>query len=99
MSVLAKDAPTISKLEGMGYQLGGSVGIISPSGFGVLAGGEFNIIDAYESDDKLYHGATGILGITKSPGAELHVEMSDTQTRASFNIYELLSSLYHSYFY
>ena len=71
------NAPNINKLEGVGYQLGGSIGI--PIGGVPIAGGaDFNIIPDADLG-KYYYGSTTSLGVGV-PGAELHVEWGNTVT-------------------
>ena len=81
------NAPNINKLEGLGYQLGGSAGI--PVGGVPLAGGaDFNIIPD-SATGKNYYGTTTSFGVG-IPGAELHVEWGNTATwnATQFNIFE-----------
>ena len=89
------NAPTVNDLAGPGYQIGGSVNVISPSGLGVSGGGELNIIDATSTRGKYYYGATGLLGITAWPGGETHTEWGETTNVSTFNIYDTMADCYH----
>lgn len=89
------NAPTVNDLAGPGYQIGGSVNVISPSGLGVSGGGELNIIDATSTRGKYYYGATGLLGITAWPGGETHAEWGETTNVSTFNIYDTMADCYH----
>ena len=85
------NAPTIEKLEGEGYQVGGSLGV--PVYYVPLhAGAEVNIIPDEELND-IYFGATGSLGFGV-PGGELHVEWGETITLAKLNIFDLVDEIY-----
>ena len=86
-------APSIYKLNGLGYQIGGSVGI-PVQGIPLAVGGDFNIIP----DDILntiYLGATTNVGFG-TPGGEFHVEWGETATwtATQFNIFDVAENIY-----
>ena len=86
-------APSIDKLEGLGYQIGGSYGALI-YGVPVSSGGDVNIIPDDELD-KVYFGATFDAGLG-TPGGEFHVGLSDTVNveHARFNIFDIANALY-----
>ena len=94
VSFVDTSAPDATKLEGLGYQYGGSVNYISPSGLGAALGGELNVIPDQINNSK-YYGLTGAVGIEDIPGMEGHVEVGNTTTFAGFNIYDAMSDVYH----
>lgn len=86
-------APSIYKLNGLGYQIGGSVGI-PVQGIPLAVGGDFNIIP----DDILntiYLGATTNVGFG-THGGEFHVEWGETATwtATQFNIFDVAENIY-----
>ena len=87
------NAPSIDKLEGPGYQIGGSAGV-PVYGVPLAAGGDFNIIP----DSTLN---TTYLGVTTNggfgtPGGEFHVEWSETATwnTTRFNVFDVAEEIY-----
>ena len=90
------DAPTINDMAGSGYQTGGSFNAISPSGLGVVLGGESNVLIASGAE---YYGATGSMGLTGgapwSFGMEGHIETGYTTNYLTFNIYDGMAAFYH----
>lgn len=87
------NAPNIKKLEGIGYQIGGAVGV-PVYGVPVAAGADFNIIPDKELE-KRYYGLTGNIGFG-TPGAELHIEWGETFTwnQTQFNIFDVAKGVY-----
>ena len=87
------NAPSIDKLNGIGYQIGGSAGI-PVYGVPLAVGGDFNIIPDTDKNT-VYLGATANAGVGV-PGAEFHVEMGYTETldATQFNIWEVARSIY-----
>ena len=87
------NAPSIYKLNGSGYQIGGSVGI-PVSGVPLAAGSDFNIIPD-EALNKIYFGSTTSIGFG-TPGRELHVEWGETAAWncTRFNIFDLAENIY-----
>ena len=87
------NAPSIDKLEGSGYQIGGSAGVTA-YGVPVAVGGDFNIIPDGVLNTT-YFGATSTVGFG-TPGGEFHVEWSETATwnATRFNIFDLANYLY-----
>ena len=88
------NAPSISKLEGPGYQIGGTVGI-PVYGVPLAAGGDFNIIPD-STQNKTYYGITSNVGFG-TPGGEFHVEWGETATwRATqFNVFDASKKIYN----
>jgi len=87
------NASSIDKLEGLGYQVGGSAGI-PVYGVPVAVGGDINIMP--DSDlNKTYFGATTNLGFG-TPGGEFHVEWGETATwdASRFNIFDIANETY-----
>ena len=80
------NAPNINKLEGLGYQIGGSVGV-PVYGVPVAAGGDFLIIP---DTDTTYFGSTTNLGFG-TPGGEFHIAWGATGTgsRTQINLFDL----------
>ena len=87
------NAPNINKLEGMGCQIGGSVGV-PVYGVPVAAGRDLNIIPDTESN-KIYFGTTSNIGFG-TPGGDIHVEWGETATwkQTQFNIFDVANSIY-----
>ena len=88
------NAPSIEKLNGEGYQLGGSA--IVPAGVPVAVGGDLNIIPDKENN-KTYYGITLTKGVALgSPGGEVHAEWGTTTTlpKTTFNIFDVARSVY-----
>lgn len=81
------NAPNINKLEGLGYQLGGSGGTLV-GGVPLAGGTDFNIIPD-SATGKHYYGTTMSFGVG-IPGAELHIEWGNTATwnATQFNIFD-----------
>ena len=84
------NAPNIYKLEGPGYQVGGTMNI---AGTPIVVGGEANIIPDEELG-KVYGGVTGIMGFGASN--EVHVEWGETRTLkgSEFNIFDAAHGIY-----
>ena len=87
------NAPSIDKLEGPGYQIGGSIGA-PVYGVPLVAGFDFNILP----DDVLntaYVGLTGTFGLG-TPGGEFHVEWGETTTwnTTRINIFDWAEDIY-----
>lgn len=87
------NAPSIDKLEGTGYLVGGSAGS-SVYGIPVAAGGDLNIIPD-SALNKTYFGATTNMGVG-TPGGELHVGWGETTTWSvsRFNIFDVAKDIY-----
>ena len=83
------NAPSIDKLEGPGYQIGGSVGVYS-----LAVGGDFNIIPD-SALNTTYLGATTNVGFGTT-GGEFHVEWGETATWnvTRFNIFDVAENIY-----
>lgn len=87
------NAPNINKLEGIAYQIGGS--IAAPVyGVPIAAGGDFNIIPD-STLNKTYFGATSNVGFG-TPGSEFHVEWGETTTwnQTQFNVFDVMRKIY-----
>ncbi|OJU14235.1 MAG: hypothetical protein BGN88_12375 [Clostridiales bacterium 43-6] len=87
------NAPSIKKLEGTGYQVGGSIG--RPIyGIPASAGAELNIIPD-SALKKTYYGGTGSIGIG-TPGGEFHAEWGETATwnQMQFNMFDVEKGIY-----
>ena len=87
------NAPSIDKLEGPGYQIGGSIGA-PVYGVPLVAGFDFNILP----DDVLntaYVGLTATFGLG-TPGGEFHVEWGETTTwnTTRINIFDWAEDIY-----
>jgi len=80
------NAPSIFKLEGEGYQAGGSLNLA------LLTGLEANLIPDRE-ENTAYVGLTRLVGIG-SPGGEVHVEGGNTRTEMHINIFRIYEKLY-----
>ncbi len=87
------NAPNIGKLNGPGYQMGGSVGV-PIYGVPLAIGGDFNIIPDTDLN-KTYYGATSNVGFG-TPGGEFHVELGETATwnKTQFNIFDIAENIY-----
>ena len=87
------NAPNISKLNGIGGQVGGSVATLV-YGAPVFIGGDLNIIPDPDSTT-IYHGITSNVGIG-TPGGELHVEWGETYTweQTEFNVFDVAKAIY-----
>ena len=87
------NAPSIDKLEGSGYQIGGSVGV-PVYGFPAVTGGDFNIIPDSVLNTT-YYGTTTNMGVG-TPGGEFHVEWGETVTwdATRFNIFDVVEDIY-----
>ena len=88
------NAPSIYKLEGLGYQIGGSVGMFV-HGVPLSVGGDVNIIPDSTSGSN-YLGVTANIGIG-TQGGEFHIIRSETITWKStrFNIFDVAEDLYN----
>lgn len=89
------NAPSIRKLNGMGYQLGGSA-IIPVDGVPVAIGGDFNIIPD-DTSGKTYFGTTKNIGVGVGQlGVEFHVEWGNTGTwkATQFNVFDMARQAY-----
>ena len=88
------NAPNIDALEGLGAQLGGSVGA-PVFGVPIVLGADVNIIPD-PGKKKVYTGSTGNIGFG-FPGAEAHVEWGETATLggARINIFDIADQLYN----
>ena len=87
------NAPNIDKLEGPGYQIGGSF-VVPVEGVPLVVAGDYNIIP--DSDSGVgYQGFTINFGLG-TPGREFHVEWGETKTRKAtrFNIYDVAAKAY-----
>ena len=82
------NAPSIEKLEGSGYQIGGSIGV-PVYNVPIAAGGDVNIIPD-EALGTTYYGLTGNLGFG-TPGGEIHAEWGNTATWGitKFNVFDM----------
>ena len=92
---MATNAPSVEKLEGTGYQLGGSANIpVPPAPISINAGGDFNLI--YDKDENLYYyGTTQSVGVAPPiAGAEFHAEWGETYTLLQFNLFEVMDYWY-----
>ena len=87
------NAPSIYKLEGPSYQIGGSLGV-PVYGVPLAVGGDFNIIPD-SALDTTYFGATTNIGFG-TPGGEFHVEWGETATWniTRFNIFDVAKNIY-----
>ncbi|MDD7635687.1 MAG: RHS repeat-associated core domain-containing protein [Clostridiales bacterium] len=87
------NAPSIGKLEGPGYQIGGSVGV-PVYGVPLAAGGDFNIMPD-SALNTAYLGVTTNVGFG-TPGGEFHVEWGETATlnATRFNVFDVAEELY-----
>ena len=87
------NAPNIDKLEGTGYQIGGSAGI-PVYGIPIAVGGDFVIIPD-ETENDVYFGNTINAGFG-TPGGEGHVEWGETATwgKTRFNVFGLIDDIY-----
>ena len=87
------NAPTIDKLKGPGYQVGGSFGV-PVYGVPIAAGADLNIIPDTELNEN-YYGATTTVGFG-TPGGEFHVEWGKTATwkRTQFNAFDVAKDIY-----
>ena len=83
MVSMVTNAPGVDKLNGEGYQFGGSVGI-PIYGFPFVANGEINIIPDLQ-EGTTYYGITRGIGVG-TPGYEGHLEWTETQTMYQSNI-------------
>ena len=83
------NAPSIGKLEGIGYQVGASC--VLPE-IPVALGGEINMFPDTELNT-MYLGKTRSCGVG-TPGVEAHVEIgyTDTIDMTVFNIYDVAES-------
>jgi len=88
---MVTNAPSVQKLDGKGYQFGGSMNAPSPSGLSAGIGGEFNVID---DGNNYYYGVTGSLSLATTPGTEAHVEWGNTRTIATINIYDIFENTF-----
>ena len=90
---MTTNAPSIDKLESMGYQIGGTVGV-PVEGIPVALGGDFNIIPDSELG-KTYYGTTSNAGIG-SVGMEFHVGWGNTETWdiSRFNVFDIMDDIY-----
>ena len=85
------NAPSIYELEGMGYQIGGSIGV-PIYGVSLALGADLNVL---EVKDKTCIGMTTNAGFG-TPGAEFHVEWGKTGTvpGTQFNIFDVAEDIY-----
>ena len=84
------NAPSIERLEGEGYQIGGSFGM-PVYGVPLSAGRDFVFIP-YQDNNGSYFGLSRTDGFG-SPGFEGHGEMSYTWTLGRFNVYSIAEML------
>ena len=83
------NADSIDRLNGIGYQGGGSA-CIPVKGVPIGLGGEFSVIPG---NDKEFYGVT-LSSVFGMAGAEVHTEETNTTTLWSFNIYSSASKIY-----
>ncbi len=87
------NAPSINKLNGLGYSVGGSAIVPLPAPIGLDAGADLNIIPD-NIDKTMYLGYTKYAGVaTPTPGGEAHIGWGNTTTFTSFNVYDAIDSL------
>ena len=89
------NAPSIDKLNGPGYQIGGSA-IIPANNVPVAVSGDFNIIP--DGNDRAYYGGTCGVGLgVGDPGGEFHAEWGNTGTIPStrFNIFDVFRTFHN----
>ena len=87
------NAPNIDKLNGMAYNLGGSVGV-PVNGVPIVIGGDLNaLIDDDEND--VYYGITTTTGLG-TPGEDFHITWGKTKTvpGTRFNIFDITESIF-----
>jgi len=91
---MVTNAPNIDKLEGAGYQFGGSFNAPLPAPISISGGGEFNVIPD-EKLNKHYYGVTRFVGIAPpKKSAEGHVEWGETYpTFVDFNVFDTVDSV------
>ena len=90
------NAPSINKLNGSGYQIGGSVSIPIPQApISICAGGEFNIIPDSKRNTN-YYGVTTFTGIAPPiPSFEVHAEWGQTSSASyQFNVFDVMQNIY-----
>lgn len=82
------NAPSIDSLNGLGYQIGGSVSLPA------TIGGDFLIIPSNEPG-RNYYGITKNVGIGV-PGGDFHVEWGGTATmnRTRFNAFDVANAIF-----
>lgn len=86
------NAPHVDKLNGPGYQIGGSV-CVPVYNIPLAAGGDFNIIpDA--KNKTTYFGKT-MNGGGGVPGWEFHVEWGEIKTWGTINIFDVTDEIYN----
>lgn len=85
----------MEKLEGTGYQLGGSANIpVPPAPISINAGGDFNLIHD-KKDDVYYYGTTQSVGVAPPiSGVEFHAEWGETYTLLRYNLFEVMDYWY-----
>lgn len=89
---MATNAPSVDKLEGSAYEIGGSAGI-PIYGIPAFIGGDFIIIP--DSDlKKEYYGLATNLGLG-TPGGEIHVTWGETVTLFKFNVFDVFDKIYN----
>ena len=84
------NAPSISHLEGTGYQIGASYGVLV-YGVPIVAGGDLNIIPDTASN-KTYYGISTNAGIG-SPGPDVHIDVGVTNTLVQFNVFDVAKNI------
>lgn len=88
------NAPNINKLEGTGYQFGGSFNAPLPAPISISGGGEFNIIPDNELN-KHYYGITRFAGVAPPiMSGEGHVEWGETfPITSTLNVFDTVDSV------
>ena len=88
------NSPSIAKLEGESYQIGGSLGV-PVYGVPIAAGVDFNILPDSELEKTHYYGLTTSLGVG-TPGAEFHTTWGQTSTikGTQFNVFRIAKAIY-----
>lgn len=88
------NAQDTTNLEGIGYQVGGSVGIPVPAPISVVAGADFNIIPSSEKNNN-YYGVTIFTGISPpNATSDFHVGAGETVTVCKFNVFDVMRNVY-----
>ena len=87
------NAPNIYKLNGLSYQIGGSMGGCV-YGIPLAVNGDINIIP--DNDLNTTYGGITTCGGIGTPGGEFHVEWGETNTldKMHFNIYDVAEQIY-----
>ena len=86
------NAPSVDALNGLGEQIGGSLGFLA-GGVPLVAGVDYNTIPS--PNGTIYHGPTRVTGLG-SPGGEVHAMQGNTTSyeQTEFNIFDLINQLY-----